>query len=310
MLSFKPIKANASRHIASIEDKDGNFKELIYFTELSRVDKVTDNNFEEELKQYTTPSSTIKDFHMNNDHQLTIMPSNDTKGLQRETVSVFGKSGSGKSYQINNYIMNYHTLKPRNKIFYFSVNDIKRDESIDDATREFITQVDLLAIDAVMDVKDFENSLVVFDDVLDVTVPIRPDLLFGERYTLGNVTERSKMERECSKRAESIKSSLHLSVKNILNLGRKYNISCIAVYHKLRSGSESTFLVEESSSCWLYPYTATKKPLMGFLEERLSLSKEDAKEIAQEKFYQWEFLYLNNSGKLFYFTPNHFKFLD
>lgn len=308
MLSFKPLKEKASRHIATIENSTGDVKECIFFTELSRGEHKPTNSFEEDLKQYVTEDSTPTDFRMKDDFKLSILPSNDTTGLQRETVSVFGKSGSGKSWQIKNYIRNYNLLRPKNKIFFYSMNRLENDTSYDEDLLEKITQIDLMSVDCAVDPEYYRDSLFIFDDVLDVKISISPASVFPG-YKTANLQERSKMEKECDKKSTSVKSLLNASVKNILNLGRKYNISCIAVYHKLKSGMDSTFVVEESSSCWLYPYTASKKTIASFLEERLSFSKDDSEKISNEQFFQYDFLYINNSGKLFYFTPNHFMIL-
>lgn len=309
MLSFKPLIPGKSRHVASIEDSEGDIKELIFFTEVGRKEKIPENDFEKRLQDYTEEGSTVDDFHVTDDYRLNIVPSNNIKGLQRETVSIFGKSGSGKSWQIKNYIRNYSLLHPGNKIYFYSMNKLENDPSYDADLLKKITQINLMSVDCAIHPEKYSESLFIFDDVLDVKFSLSPGDVFGLQYRLADLTAKSKMERDCSKKAASIKCFLNESVKNILNVGRKYDTSCIAVYHKLRSGIDSTFAVEESSSCWLYPYGATKHALHGFMTERLSFSKEEIKEFSKEQFYQYDFLYINNSGKLFYFTPNHFKFI-
>lgn len=310
MLSFFPFKdlGNTSRHIAAIRDREGVTKECIFFTELSRGEKAPANDFAQQLAQYTVEGSTPEDFRMKDEYCLDILPSNGIKGLQRETVSVFGKSGSGKSWQIKNYIRNYLLLHPSNRVYFYSMNLLRNDPSYEEDLVEKITQIDLLSVDCPIDPSKYPNTLFVFDDVLDVKVSISPQTHFPNYANLP-LNERTKLERECDKKAGSVKGLLNASVKNILNLGRKYNVSCISVYHKLKSGIDSTFIVEESSSCWLFPYTASKKTLASFLEERLSFSKEDSERIAREKFYQYDFLYVNSAGKHFIFTPNRFLFL-
>ena len=311
MLSFKPLKDNASRHIASIEDNEGKIAELLYFTELSRDEEETTqaSGFAGELTKYTLPGSSPTDFHMKRDYKLSIIPSNNIKGLQRETVSIFGKSGSGKSWQIKNYIRNYHLLKPKNDIFFLSLNKLADDESFDEDLCDIIQQVNLRSINKALSPKDFENSLFIFDDILDVNMSLDPEDVFGEQYQRAGFKDQVKMEKDCEAKTSAIKIFLNKTVQNILNQGRKYNVSCLAVYHKMKSGPSSVFLVEESSSCWLYPYGASKRTIASFLEERLSLSKDDTASLAKEKFYQYDFLSVNNSGKIYYFTPNHFKFL-
>lgn len=309
MLSFNPIIRGASRHVASIEDRSGETKELIFFTERSRLEPdAAPTTFSKDLQKYIA-SGTPDDFKLKPEYLLNIVPSNEITGLQRETVSIFGKSGSGKSWQIKNYIRNYSLIHPGNQIYFYSMNKLANDPSYDESLRKKITQINLLSVDCAIDVERFQDSLIILDDVLDVKFSLSPVEVFGEEYQRANLTQKSKMERECKQKSESIRSFLNESVQNILNLGRKYNISCIAVYHKLRSGIHSTFAVEESSSCWLYPYTATKDALHGFLKQRLSFSKADLKQIEETEFFQYDFLYVNNAGKLFWFTPNRFKII-
>lgn len=309
MLSFKPLIPGASRHVAAIQDQQNNTKEMIFFTEVGRNAKLPANTFAKDLEQYVEPGFAVTDFKMLEGFKLAILPSNPIDGLPRETVSIFGKSGSGKSWQMKNYISNYAMMHPDNPIYFYSLNRLQNDPSYPEELREKITQIDLMTVDCAILPEHFSNALFVFDDVLDVTASISPAEMFGEEYLTADITARSRMERECDKKAQSIRACLNASVKNILNLGRKYGCSALLGYHKLRSGSAATYAVEESSSCWLYPHSATKSALASFLQERLSFSKQDVQELEKEEFFQFDFLSINNSGKLFFFTPNHFKFL-
>ena len=307
MLSFKPLKENASRHIASIEDSKGNFKETLWFTELEdEYDKPVDN-FAEEMKQYTTSDSTPQDFRLKKGYKLSILPSNPVDNLQRESIAIFGAPGSGKTWQINNYVANYHLMYPRNKIDYYSAND--QDASFDEETERHINRKKLWDVNGIIDVKQSGDSLIIFDDVLDVVVPIDPMDVYGEEYFQASLRDQLRMQKDCDAKAKSVNGYLNKSVVNILNLGRKYNINCIVVYHELRSGKPATFVVNLSSCCLLFPYLESRQTLMDYLKDRLSFSKQDIKQFEQEKFFNHNFMYLNKAGKRFYFTPNHFKFL-
>lgn len=309
MLSFKPLIPGASRHVAAIQDQQNNTKRMIFFTEVGRNAKLPENTFAEDLEQYVEPGFTVSDFKMREGFKLTILPSNPIDGLRRETISVFAKSGSGKSKTTADYVKLYQLLHPENVVYFYSLNKLELDPSYPEEVRERMVQVDLLSVDCALDPEQIPNSLAIFDDCLDVTYSLSPPQVFGEEYLTADLTARSRMERECDKKAQSIRTFLNASVKNILNLGRKYNTSCISIFHKLRGGSAATFAVEESSACWLYPHSATKSALASFLQERLSFSKQDVQELEKEEFFQYDFLSINNSGKLFFFTPNHFKFL-
>lgn len=309
MLSFKALIPKRSRHIASIEDVEGETKEIVFFTEIARGEKIPTNNFEEELKKYTEEGSTVEDFKLKDEYRFNIIPSNTITGFQRETVAILGQNGSGKSWQIKNYIRNYSLLRPGNKIFFYSLNKLENDPTYDKDLLEKITQIDLMSVDCAILPEKFQDSLIIFDDVLDVKFSLSPAEVYGLEYQQADLTKKKKLADVCDKKSTSIKTFLNESLVNVINLGRKYNVSCISVFHKLKSGVDSTFAVEQSSSCWLYPYVESKQTLCGFLFDRLSFSREDVKEFSKEKFYQYDFLYINRGGKLFYFTPNHFKFI-
>lgn len=311
MLSFNPVKENASRHVAAILDKqdDRNPVEFIYFTELSRGDKKPETDFEEKLKQYTVEGSTVKDFKLKDDrYELMILPSNNVKGIQREAISVFGKPGCGKSYQIAQYVRNYLVARPRNKVYFYSANKLKNDPSYDEYLREKIIQVDLMTVDCPIDPADYTDSLFIFDDVLDVDVGINPAEVF-EGYATAPFNQKMKMQKDCDKQSKAVGALLNSSVRSIYNLGRKYNISCIAVYHKHYSGERSTFVLQGCTSCWVFPYSTTDSVLKSFLADKLSFPKEEAQAVVDRDHFLWEFMTINNSGKIFYFTPNHFKVL-
>lgn len=307
MLSFKPLKENRSRHIASIEDKGGNCLETLWLTELKdRYDQL-DSNFAEEMKKYVTEDSTPENFFMKKGYKLSILPSNYVTDLHRDSIAIFGVPGSGKTWQINNYITNYKALHPRNKVYYYSIN--KQDESMDEVIEEMITRVKLWEVDSVIDVMKEANTLHIFDDVVDANISIDPRDVYGEEYTLASFKDQIKMQKDCIEKAKMVRYYINQSASNILLLGRKYHIGCMIVYHELRGGKAPTTVVNLSSGCWLFPYTESRDTVCDYIKQRLSFSRKHIKELESEVFYPHDFMCVNKAGKRYYFTPNHFKFL-
>jgi hypothetical protein len=111
-------------------------------------------------------------------------------------------------------------MKPRNKIYFFSLNKLADDESFDEDLRDIMVQVNLMTINEAIKPKKYENSLFVFDDILDVNMSLDPEDVFGEVYTYVDLPTQIKMEEECDKKRAAIKVYLNKSVKNILNQGR------------------------------------------------------------------------------------------
>ena len=96
-------------------------------------------------------------------YKLALEPTNDPKG--RDVIMVGGKSGSGKSHIARNFAIRYHELYPDRKIYLFSF--LKEDNTID-TIKSIVKRIkaDLLDDpDYQCDIKDFERSLVIIDDV-------------------------------------------------------------------------------------------------------------------------------------------------
>jgi len=93
---------------------------------------------------------------------LALEPTNLEKG--RDVIMVGGKSGSGKSHTAKNFAIRYHMLWPRRTIRLLSF--LKEDETID--ALKFIERVNpekLHTDEKATDLKTYENSLTIFDDI-------------------------------------------------------------------------------------------------------------------------------------------------
>jgi hypothetical protein len=93
---------------------------------------------------------------------FALEPTNNEKG--RDVIMVGGKSGSGKSHTAKNFAIRYHRLWPKRPIRLISY--LKEDETID--ALDYIDRVDISKLhenDAVMDLKHYQNSLTIFDDI-------------------------------------------------------------------------------------------------------------------------------------------------
>lgn len=92
--------------------------------------------------------------------------------LQRSVMVIFGASGSGKSVLTNSISEIYKSMQPNHKIFLISNNNAKHDKSLEHEIYTFIHSDEI--IEKYSDPKelgdfrtnsDFDNSLIVFDDV-------------------------------------------------------------------------------------------------------------------------------------------------
>lgn len=85
---------------------------------------------------------------------------------QRQFILVTGNSGAGKSFWTAMYMRMYHKMFPHNPIFIISKKD--SDPAYD--VLDFITRIPLDEnfMDLELDTKDFEDSLVIFDDIENI----------------------------------------------------------------------------------------------------------------------------------------------
>lgn len=139
------------------------------------------------------------------DGQIMLSPDKNT---ERITMYVCGSAGSGKSYFVAQFCEEYHKTYKSNPIFLISEND--EDKAFD--TKDYIKRVDISDMDSnPLDWKEFENCLVIFDDI---------DSIKGK---LGKTIDdlRDKLLKNSRKYRVSVISTSHdacgLKLKSVLN---------------------------------------------------------------------------------------------
>jgi hypothetical protein len=91
--------------------------------------------------------------------QFQLSPSKD---IERQTIYVCGESGSGKSYFVSEYIVEYHKIFPKNEIYL--VSEQTEDPAFDKL--DYVKRVEIDGLDKdPIHYREFDNSLVIFDDV-------------------------------------------------------------------------------------------------------------------------------------------------
>ena len=205
----------------SFEDKD-NKKETI-----AKIIGGKNNNKIVYLNKYE-PTSEIKEDENNfNQLQLTdgkfqVIP-NIKK--ERDIVSYFGPSGVGKSYSINQFVINYKKLYPKNYVYLFSRKE--NDTSFSKDIKFDRVKIDYSLVKVPIKYEEFADSLVVFDDI----------------DGLEQTTKEQKL----------IKAEVHNLKNQILELGRSLNITCLISSHISTKGHETKTLINESHLTFIYP---------------------------------------------------------
>jgi hypothetical protein len=167
---------------------------------------------------------------------------------ERDVIYCSGMSGSGKSYYIKNYADKYKKLYPKRNILLFSgidsdsgsldkIKDLKRVKIYEDG---FINEE--------FSVNDFEESLVIFDDL----EMIRNKLLFSKVMKIQD---------------------------DLLQGGRHSKTSVAVANHSGANGKSTKLILNEASSIVLYPNGIGKRVLTYILEQYMGLDKNQIKRI-------------------------------
>jgi hypothetical protein len=172
----------------------------------------------------------------------------------REILYITGASGSGKSYYTREYCKQWlklHSKKDDAEIYLYS--SLTEDETLDDpAIKINRIKIDEGLINDPINIKDFTNCLVLFDDV---------DVISDKKI-----------------RAEVLKT-----LNQILEIGRHHNISAILTYHSATDGTQTKKILNESHCVVYFPHSGAKRQLDYLLKEYLGMSNQQILKIKRSK---------------------------
>jgi hypothetical protein len=189
----------------------------------------------------------LKKLNLENNQYFQIIP-DVTK--ERDVIYITGQSGSGKSYWISNYANEYKKMFPKKEIYLFSsLNEDKSIDSIKNLKRIKLSQE---LLDEDITAKDFENSLVIFDDCDVISI-------------------------------KQIKNKVISIMNSILECGRHYKISCIVVSHLACKGSETKTILNECHKIVLFPQSIGAANLKYLLNCYSSLDKNQQEKVKKLK---------------------------
>ena len=157
---------------------------------------------------------------------------------ERDILYICGPSGSGKSFYTKQYIRNYIKCFPDNEIYMFS--KLTEDKSLDDIEQLQRIILDERLITEPFDVKDFENTLVIMDDI------------------------------DCIKE-KMIKKAIYQLKDEILETGRHTNTTLCITSHLAAKGHETKSILNEAHSVVLFP--SSGMPIKYLLENYMGLEK-------------------------------------
>jgi len=180
------------------------------------------------------------------------------KNKERQILYITGASGSGKSTYCANYIMEYKKIFPKNDIYVFSA--LKDDESLDKVEPKRVKIDERLITDPLF-VEDFQNSIVIFDDI---------DCICNKKH----------------------RKAVYDLLNAILETGRHFSCSCVVTNHLPTAREETRRVLNECHSITYFPHSGNKSTLNRLLTEIIGLDKEDVSKIKKLKT-RWATVFKN-----------------
>lgn len=223
MLSVKPTN-NARQFAVIIDSTTRKAIEVLHIVERDSYRMQEDPGLRKALSKYceiesvvntTTDEDLVHSLTMKPGFELFPIPANFSKkgSVQRTAVSVTGKAGSGKSHFVAQYVSAYHYMYPKNLIRYVSLNKIGRDPSYaklleKKSFQKVLIEANPRAINTALDSGSFENTLFIFDDILDVEIPVCPEALKRDLQTEKQNTYFAKERAKAKAREERRKETM------------------------------------------------------------------------------------------------------
>jgi hypothetical protein len=191
---------------------------------------------------------------------------------ERDILYLTGPSGSGKSYSSRKYLEEYKKKYKKNEIYLFSA--LPEDPSIDPLKPNRIRLDESLYEDPIS-VQDFENSVVIFDDV---------DCISDKK----------------------IKEAIYAIMNKILEISRHFNTSCIVTNHLPTDGRSTRRILNETHVCYYYPHSAGNK-IRYLLENYIGVDK---KQIGRFKRMNTRFVAIFKNFPQVYMTQHEIGLLN
>jgi Cdc6-like AAA superfamily ATPase len=193
-------------------------------------------------KEISKPFQTMSLKEEGQSYQLIPNPS-----IERQILYVTGSSGSGKSYFTKKYCREFAKIFPKRPIYLIS--SIDDDTSVDDikGLKRFKIKGDTFINDT-FEIKDFKDSLVIFDDVDCIT-------------------------------DKKLRTKVVGILNMILETGRHENVYCIYTSHLATAGNDTKRILNECNSITFFPKTMGTRMMKYLAEGYLGLDKSEIKKL-------------------------------
>jgi hypothetical protein len=185
----------------------------------------------------------FEEFVAKDGEHLQLIP---IKERERSVHFITGQSGSGKSTFARKYIEEYHKMYKNRMVYLFSYFDV--DKSLDKC--KFIKRINLNDnfTNTPLHVKDFQDSLVVYDDI------------------------------DCIKN-KPLKAKLKHILESLLELGRHHNVEVLYCSHIATKGADTQCILNETTALTIFPKVMSSRSLKYLLESYFGMDKHQIKRL-------------------------------
>ena len=192
---------------------------------------------------------------------------------EREIYYITAPSGSGKSYFVMQYVKEYQRKFKNNPIYLFS--NVREDPTIDKINNLKRFKIDKSLVDDPLDIKDLENSCVIFDDC-DTIVK------------------------------KDIRQAVIGVLNSILEEGRHWAISCLITYHLPSNGHDTKRMLNEAQKIVYFPNSSSSK-IKYVLQNYLDI---DEKQIKEFKRINTRWVVISKNYPMCYATQHQIGILN
>lgn len=185
------------------------------------------------------------------DSMFEIVPNPDPK--VRSIFYIAGASGSGKSYLARTIAQNYAKLFPEHQIYL--VSKLDEDPVLDNLKtgKPKRIRVESLVEEPVENIKEFSDSLILFDDV---------DTFMGKEQ-----------------------KAVRQLIDDIAAMGRHFQISMAIMTHKISDYSRTRLIINEATHYVLYPQSTSFHNLKYLLTTHMGLEQNQIRDL--KKVGRW-----------------------
>lgn len=166
---------------------------------------------------------------------------------------ISGPSGSGKSYLASQIISQYIKLNKGNPFYIFS--RVRDDRALDRLKPQRL-KIDESLYEDPIDIEDFRDSVVLFDDIQTIT------------------------NKKIATAVANIRDS-------ILEVGRHFDTMIVSTTHNLTDNKNTKLLLLEASNVIIFPKYGDTFHIKRFLKEYVGLNKEKIDRILNTKDSRW-----------------------